>query len=129
MVLKNFKKSAYVGFTATPFANIFIDPMFEENSEDKDLYPSDFIISLVSPENYIGPQKVFGPESAEESKYIRLLAEENTDEAKEDWQKYFPVKQKKGLTSHDVEGLPDSLKEAINLFIFNIYVRNHRGYA
>lgn len=97
LVLKNFKKSAYVGFTATPFANIFIDPMFEENSEDKDLYPSDFIISLVSPENYFGPQKVFGPESAEESKYIRLLAEENTDEAKEDWQKYFPVKQKKGL--------------------------------
>lgn len=129
LVLKNFKKSAYVGFTATPFANIFIDPMFEENSEDKDLYPSDFIISLVSPENYFGPQKVFGPESAEESKYIRLLAEENTDEAKEDWQKYFPVKQKKGLTSHDVDGLPDSLKEAINLFIFNIYVRNHRGYA
>lgn len=129
LVLKNFKKSAYVGFTATPFANIFIDPMFEENSEDKDLYPSDFIISLVSPENYFGPQKVFGPESAEESKYIRLLAEENTNEAKEDWQKYFPVKQKKGLTCHDVDELPDSLKEAINLFIFNIYVRNQRGYA
>ena len=86
LVLKNFKKSAYVGFTATPFANIFIDPMFKENSEDKDLYPSDFIISLVSPENYFGPQKVFGPENAEESKYIRLLAEENTGEAKEDWQ-------------------------------------------
>ncbi len=129
LVLKNFKKSAYVGFTATPFANIFIDPMFKENSEDKDLYPSDFIISLVSPENYFGPQKVFGPENAEESKYIRLLAEENTGEAKEDWQKYFPVKQKKGLTCHDVNGLPDTLKEAINLFIFNIYVRNHRGYA
>lgn len=129
LVLKNFKKSAYVGFTATPFANIFIDPMFKENSEDKDLYPSDFIISLVSPENYFGPQKVFGPENAEESKYIRLLAEENTGEAKEDWQKYFPVKQKKELTCHDVNGLPDTLKEAINLFIFNIYVRNHRGYA
>lgn len=129
LVLKNFKKSAYVGFTATPFANIFIDPMFEENSEDKDLYPSDFIISLVSPENYFGPQKVFGPESAEESKYIRLLAEENTDEAKEDWQKYFPVKQKKDVTCHKVDDLPKTLKEAINLFIFNIYVRNHRGYA
>ncbi len=129
LILNNFKKSAYVGFTATPFANIFIDPMFEENSEDKDLYPSDFIVSLVSPENYFGPQKVFGPENAEESEYIRLLAEENTSVAKADWQKYFPVKQKKGLTSHDVDGLPDSLKEAINLFIFNIYVRNHRGYA
>lgn len=129
LVLNNFKKSAYVGFTATPFANIFIDPMFEENSEDKDLYPSDFIVSLVSPDNYFGPQKVFGPENAEESEYLRLLAEENTSEAKDDWQKYFPVKQKKGLTCYDVNGLPASLKEAINLFIFNIYIRNHRGYA
>ncbi|MBE6455291.1 MAG: hypothetical protein E7014_02425 [Alphaproteobacteria bacterium] len=128
-VLKNFKKSAYVGFTATPFANIFIDPMLAENSEDRDLYPSDFIISLVSPDNYFGPQKVFGPENAEESEYIRLLTEENTGEAKEDWQKYFPVKQKKGVTCHKVDDLPRTLKEAINLFIFNIYVRNHRGYA
>lgn len=128
-VLKNFKKSAYVGFTATPFANIFIDPMLAENSEDRDLYPSDFIISLVSPDNYFGPQKVFGPENAEESEYIRLLAEENTGEAKEDWQKYFPVKQKKDVTCHKVDDLPRTLKEAINLFIFNIYVRNHRGYA
>ena len=128
-VLRNFKKSAYVGFTATPFANIFIDPMFTENPEDKDLYPSDFIISLVSPENYFGPQKVFGPENAEESEYIRLLAEENTGEAKEDWQKYFPVKQKKGQTCNGIDDLPDTLKEAVNLFTFNIYIRNHRGFA
>lgn len=129
LVLKNFKKFAYVGFTATPFANIFIDPMFDENSEDKDLYPSDFILSLVSPKNYFGPQKVFGPDDAKESEYIRLLAEENTNEAKNDWQKYFPVKQRKDTTCHNVTDLPETLKEAINLFLFNIYVRNHRGFA
>ena len=129
LFLNKFPKSAYVGFTATPFANIFIDPMFEENPEDRDLYPQDFIVSLVSPNNYFGPQTVFGPENAEQSEYIRLLAEENTDEARNDWQRYFPVKQKKGITCHDVDGLPASLKEAINLFAFNIYVRNHRGYA
>ena len=129
LVLKNFKKSAYVGFTATPFANIFIDPMFAENPEDRDLYPSDFIISLVSPDNYFGPQKVFGNEDAEESEYIRILAEENTSEAINDWQKYFPVKQKKDISCHKVDDLPKTLKEAINLFIFNIYVRNHRGYS
>ena len=128
-ILKNFKKFAYIGFTATPFANIFIDPLFEESPENRNLYPRDFIISLGSPDNYFGPQKVFGPEIAEESKCIRLLAEENTDEAKEDWQKYFPVKQKKGLTCHNVTGLPETLKEAVHLFLFNIYVRNNRGYA
>lgn len=129
LVLKNFRKSAYVGFTATPFANIFIDPMFDENAEDQDLYPRDFIISLSSPDNYFGPQKVFGPESAEDSDYIKLLSEENSDDAKKDWQKYFPVKQKKDTTYLEVNDLPTSLKEAINLFIFNIYVRNRRGYG
>ena len=129
LILKSFRKCSYVGFTATPFANIFIDPLFEENAEDKDLYPSDFIISLVSPKNYFGPQKVFGPEDAEESEYIRILAEENTDEAKNDWQKYFPVKQKKDVTCHEVNDLPGTLKEAINLFTFNIYVRNYRGFT
>lgn len=131
-ILKKFKKFAYIGFTATPFANIFIDPLFEENPENKNLYPKDFIVSLVSPDNYFGPQKVFGLEDANEAEkygYIRILAEENTIEAKEDWQKYFPVKQRKDITCHNVTDLPETLKEAINLFIFNIYVRNHRGYA
>ena len=128
-ILNNFKKNSYVGFTATPFANIFIDPLFDENAEDKDLYPSDFILSLVSPKNYFGPKKVFGAENVEDSEYIRLLAEENTDEAKNDWQKYFPVRQKKSVTCNNVDDLPKTLKEAINLFIFNIYVRNHRGFS
>ena len=128
-VLKNFKKFAYIGFTATPFANIFIDPQFEENPENRNLYPQDFIISLVSPDNYFGPQKVFGYDTAEESEYIELLGEEGTEEAKNDWQQYFPSKQKKGQTYTKVTDLPTTLKQAINLFLFNVYVRNHRGYA
>lgn len=129
LILKSFKKSAYVGFTATPFANIFIDPLFEENEENRDLYPSDFIISLVSPDNYFGPQKVFGKEEAEGAEYIELLPAENTTNAQSDWQSYFPVKQKKGITCHKVNDLPVSLKQAINLFIFNVYLRNQRGFA
>ena len=128
-ILKKFRKSAYVGFTATPFANIFIDPMFDENSNDRDLYPSDFIISLASPDNYFGPQKVFGYEEIKDSKYIIELPADQTEESKLDWAKYFPVKQKKGQTVNCVDGIPESLKEAINLFIFNIYVRNSRGFS
>ncbi len=130
-ILKSFSKSAYVGFTATPFANIFIDPLFEKSDEDKDLYPGDFIVSLASPENYFGPDKVFGDENAyeAENKYIRLLPEEDSYYAKNDWQRYFPVRQTKGITYREVNDLPDSLKEAINLFVFNIYIRNERGYS
>lgn len=47
-------KAAYVGFTATPFANVLIDPT------DRDLYPKDFIVDLPRPKAYFGPEKVFG---------------------------------------------------------------------
>lgn len=72
-LLSLFEQSAYVGYTATPFANIFI-PILEEKSfkgldltikefefsVGQDLFPKDFIINLPAPSNYIGPAKVFG---------------------------------------------------------------------
>ena len=53
-------KAAYVGYTATPFANVLIDPQDYE-----DLYPRDFIIDLPRPQVYIGPEAIFGRESLE----------------------------------------------------------------
>lgn len=72
-LLSLFEQSAYVGYTATPFANIFI-PILEEQSfkgidltikdyeftVGQDLFPKDFIINIPAPSNYIGPAKVFG---------------------------------------------------------------------
>src|SRR3546814_16275024 len=48
-------KVAYVGYTATPFANILIDP-----NEPQDLYPRDFIHPLVKPDAYFGAEELFG---------------------------------------------------------------------
>jgi hypothetical protein len=42
-------RSQYVGYTATPFANVFVDP-----SDAEQLFPKDFIISLPRPEGYMG---------------------------------------------------------------------------
>lgn len=47
--------STYVAYTATPFANIFIDP-----TDDEDLYPDDFIINLPRPAAYFGAESLFG---------------------------------------------------------------------
>ena len=44
-----FSKVVYVGFSATPFANVFIDA-----KNEKDLYPSDFIFLLDTPKGYTG---------------------------------------------------------------------------
>lgn len=72
-LLSLFEQSAYVGYTATPFANIFI-PIVDQNdvkgidltikdyefTVGQDLFPKDFIINIPAPTNYIGPAKIFG---------------------------------------------------------------------
>lgn len=54
-----FTKSNYIGFTATPYANVFIDPITEEEMVNHDLFPEDFIYALPTPSDYIGPQQTF----------------------------------------------------------------------
>ncbi|MBX3077977.1 MAG: hypothetical protein KF692_01925 [Cryobacterium sp.] len=48
-------KTAYLAYTATPFANLLSDP-----SDPKGLYPRDFIVDLPAPESYFGAERVFG---------------------------------------------------------------------
>ncbi|MEU7950877.1 Z1 domain-containing protein [Micromonospora chalcea] len=52
-------KCTYVGYTATPFANVFVDP-----AQD-DLYPKSFILNLPRPDGYFGPEKIFGRDAVE----------------------------------------------------------------
>ena len=58
-LLNMFHRSCYVGYTATPFANIFIDPDQDDEMYNEDLFPRDFIIGLDAPTNYFGPTKIF----------------------------------------------------------------------
>jgi hypothetical protein len=51
---------SYVGYTATPFANILIDAQ-----EDGDLFPRDFIIALKAPGTYVGAERLFGRASVD----------------------------------------------------------------
>ncbi len=47
-------KVAYIGYTATPFANLLIDPAAG------DLYPESFIVDLPEPDNHFGTETIFG---------------------------------------------------------------------
>jgi hypothetical protein len=42
-------RAQYVGYTATPFANVFVDP-----SDEQGIYPKDFVIGLRRPPGYMG---------------------------------------------------------------------------
>ena len=113
-IYNKFPIASYIGFTATPFANIFINP-FDMSDGDQDLFPHDFIIQLNAPDYYFGGASVF-PQDGSTPSVIRVL---NTEE-----HNFIPVKHKKDLI---VSALPDSLKEAILSFLINNVVRTLRG--
>lgn len=122
-LLNSFEQSAYVGYTATPFANIFIYPNSSSNKHGADLFPRSFIINLPAPTNYIGPAQVFGLESEpvidfEDVKGLDIVRSVN------DQTEWMPVNHKKG---HKPPYLPASLKEAIRAFIITCAVRIIRG--
>lgn len=83
-MLKETPRSQYVGYTATPFANVFVDP-----DDDKDIFPKDFIISLPEPIGYMGASSFFNsvqPDDAHyeldnKSAYIRELTATDQDTA------------------------------------------------
>ncbi len=114
-----FTRATYVGFTATPFANVFIDPETTEEMENQDLFPEDFIVSLPTPSNYIGAEKIF----AEEGEYHSQLVYITDAGIEEKDGKSFYFKHKK-----DWEGeLPRSLKDAIYAFYLVNAIRDLRG--
>ncbi|MFD7886004.1 Z1 domain-containing protein [Streptomyces bauhiniae] len=53
-IMSNLPRSAYVGYTASPFANLLIDP------SAKDLYPRDFVVNLPKPTGHFGTEVLFG---------------------------------------------------------------------
>ena len=59
-ILGSFDQASYVGYTATPFANIFIHPDAETGKNFQDLFPRDFIINMPTPDNYVGASRIFG---------------------------------------------------------------------
>jgi len=114
-ILKLFKKHCYVGYTATPYANIFINPDSEDKMLKDDLFPRDFIYCLDAPTNYFGAHWVF----LDEEKSERIL------ETIEDAEPYIPIDHK--TKDQPVNELPPSLYEAIRVFVVAKAIRLLRG--
>ncbi len=129
-ILHSFSRSAYVGYTATPFANIFIHERGETREEGPDLFPSSFIINLAAPSNYVGPAKVFGLTSQEGRRHglplVRQIDDYHTENGRTGW---MPHKHRNGHKPlhNGLDTLPPSLVEAIDAFILACAVRRLRG--
>jgi hypothetical protein len=112
-LLVRFTHSSYVGFTATPFANVFIDPDTNDEMLKNDLFPRDFIYALEPPTNYFGPQAIFGDEPRRD--VIRSIEDADT---------LFPPRHKSIL---QVNALPESLLHAARVFLLSTTIRDLRG--
>ncbi|MEH7464128.1 Z1 domain-containing protein [Bacillus thuringiensis] len=120
-ILELFERKAYVGYTATPFANLLINVGAETQEEGKDLYPKDFLVGLPKPKEYCGPEEffnVFGDAEYKRPSHIRFL---HKDEIK----MFDSIKKK--THSDKFEEVPDSMIKAILSFLIVIAVRNLRG--
>ena len=122
-LLTTFEKSAYVGYTATPFANVFMHHEATNKDVGEDLFPRSFIINIPAPSNYIGAEKVFGLERPGESQEARGLP---IIRRIKDAAEIFPLRHNKLL---EVSMLPPSMHEAILSFILACAARRVRGDA
>lgn len=127
-LLYSFDKSCYIGYTATPFANIFIHDKGETSEEGADLFPRSFIVGLEAPSNYVGPAQLFGlsaddTTSFEEVKPLPLTRQNG------DGEKWVPQKHKPSLMPRFSveEELPPSLERAILDFVLAGAARAARG--
>jgi len=106
-VISKFSKSTYVAYTATPFANVFINPDYD------DLFPANFVYSLNTPTNYIGATSVFAESGSHQYQLVDI----------DDADAIIPYRHKPGLT---IEALPMSLHNAIGAFLLSCCIRDAR---
>ncbi|WP_145491945.1 Z1 domain-containing protein [Yersinia rohdei] len=129
-ILHTFTRKAYVGYTATPFANIFIHHKGATAKEGPDLFPRSFIINLAAPSNYVGPTQMFGKMTKDGRTdglpLARNILDHYDPKSESGW---MPPKHKKTHLPNykGEEEIPPSLMQAICTFILSCAARQLRG--
>jgi hypothetical protein len=116
-LLMTFERRAYVGYTATPNANVFIPPDADHPVYGPDLFPRHFIETVLPPSNYFGAVKLFGldPEDDSERPLVREVS---------DYAGWLADKHPKSTKPGSV---PASLRMAIRSFVVTRAARIARG--
>ena len=133
-ILHSFDRAAYVGYTATPFANIYIHEKAWTKECGRDLFPRSFIVNLTAPSNYVGPVRVFGlqktdaDEGAAPLGVARHIVDfvDKSDDLSVGWMPNGHKKDHVPLFKGAKE-VPPSLREAMHAFVLSCAGRRARG--
>ena len=121
-LLNSFSRKVYIGYTATPYANIFIHHESFQETYGEDLFPRHFLICLPIPTNYLGPEKLFGLSGNLDSG-IKATAPLPLVRKVNDNETCIPSKIKPG---DSITALPESLKQAVRAFLLSCSARRLR---
>lgn len=136
LLLRKFQKSAYVGYTATPFANVFIHEASATTKLGPDLFPRSFIVNLPAPSNYDGPVRLFGLEPTDDEDdgvqpppLFRKVTDHAASDKPKETSGWMPPTHKNSFVPRYAgnDELPPSLKEAILSFVLVCAARRVRG--
>jgi hypothetical protein len=122
LITNKFAHRAYIGYTATPFANVLIDGAADDREVGADIYPRDFIIDLPPPPlGYYGGEAIFGRWDDPDDQGMNVTREVPPEEVdlltpatREEVAEFQPR-------------LPESLKEAMDAFVLAMAARHQRG--
>ncbi|WP_122467889.1 Z1 domain-containing protein [Brevundimonas lutea] len=121
-LLRRVPQAAYVAYTATPFANIFIDPDAVDREVGEDLFPRDFALQLPRPEGYTGTEELFGV-SAQGRDVFRRTPDEDVPALRQATTR----RNARPVTATPQDRLlPDSLSDAILAFCLAGAIREGR---
>lgn len=119
-LLNLFNQKSYVGYTATPFANLLIRADANHTEVGDDLYPKDFVIALPKPQGYCGPDEYFNTTGYEEDNKPMFIRELSLED----------ITLLDAMRTKDDAGVftkvPHSMQEAILAFLLATAVRNLR---
>ena len=122
-ILEALPKVAYIGYTATPFANILIDPTVPQ-----DLYPRDFIVDLPRPAEHVGPETIFGREPLQHDGPHDEPAGDGLDMVRIVGDDELGALRPAGRDISDFEPeITESLELAVHYFLMSTAARRHRG--
>ncbi len=124
-ILARAPKASYVAYTATPFANLLINPEAVDRRVGADLFPKDFVVQLPRPLGYTGTEELFGV-SAQGRKVLNIVPPGDVALLK--------AKRKRQVKEvviglDPAPGIPESLTDAVLTFCLACAVRNARGMA